>query len=368
MITYAIDATSAAKQQKTGVERYAFALIEAMKACPLQEDERVVLYTQASLPDSLARLPERWSVQVLSWPFSRGWMKFRVAWECIRRSPTVLFVPAQGLPFMTGKTRVVTTVHDVEFLRVPQLFAASVVRRLRAETQRAIRHARALCVVSQVTATALERAYEVPAARMQVTPLAPETAYQPSSFARTQRKPMFVYVGRIESRKNLELLVRAFAAFKRSRGSSDPYELLLIGKDGFGAERIRQTIDALELSAHVRLTGYLSDDVCIAHMQSAQAIVFPSAAEGFGLPVIEGFATATPVIASHIPAHEEVAMGAAELVAVDDVSAWAAALMRAATDEVWWNTRVEQGRERVRNYTWEACAQQTWKVLRSVIG
>src|SRR3990167_3704625 len=95
-VNYGIDALSANKEKRTGVENYSRSLIQSLKNHPLQKDERVVLYSLSPLDEELSRLPQGWSSKTLSWFLKRGWMSVRMSWEMIFHAPTVLFVP--GVP------------------------------------------------------------------------------------------------------------------------------------------------------------------------------------------------------------------------------------------------------------------------------
>ena len=79
-VVYGIDAQSANKQKRTGVENYCRQLIEAMKLHQLEGGEQVVLYSNTKLDQTLGELPQGWSSAVLNWPPGRGWMSMRVSW------------------------------------------------------------------------------------------------------------------------------------------------------------------------------------------------------------------------------------------------------------------------------------------------
>src|SRR5437762_2054610 len=117
---FGIDASSANKEKKTGVEWYAYNLIQAMKQQALGADERVFLYSPTPLKGELGVLPAGWESKVLKWSLGRGWMQGRVSWEMFRRPPNVLFVPSQALP-RVHPTATLTTIHDIGFARRPDL-------------------------------------------------------------------------------------------------------------------------------------------------------------------------------------------------------------------------------------------------------
>ncbi|KKU13980.1 MAG: hypothetical protein UX20_C0008G0002 [Candidatus Magasanikbacteria bacterium GW2011_GWC2_45_8] len=89
-----IDASRANNEQKTGVEWYAWALIQELKKI-ISSEHRVVLYTREPLRGELGVLPNNWQEKVLKWPPKRLWTQVRLSWEMYRKAPDVLFVPAQ---------------------------------------------------------------------------------------------------------------------------------------------------------------------------------------------------------------------------------------------------------------------------------
>jgi glycosyltransferase involved in cell wall biosynthesis len=129
-----------------------------------------------------------------------------------------------------------------------------------------------------------------------------------------------VFMGNLEPRKNLGMLVRAHA-MARQEDPSVP-QLVLVGPAGWGDRWQGTPPDPRD----VIITGYLADETLRSVVAGAAAVCMPSHYEGFGLPVLEALAAGRPVLASDIPAHREVAQGHATLLAADDTAAWAGAL------------------------------------------
>ena len=116
-----IDASRAEAQVKTGVERYSYELIRAMRAS-LPQDAEVVLYSRVPLSPELGPFDERWRNRVLRWPFKYFWTQLRLSWEMLRRPPDALFVPGHILPRIVPK-RTVVTIHDASFVGYPQFYS-----------------------------------------------------------------------------------------------------------------------------------------------------------------------------------------------------------------------------------------------------
>lgn len=131
------------------------------------------------------------------------------------------------------------------------------------------------------------------------------------------RDAHFLYYGSIEPRKNLVRLARAY----RASGSHRP--LLIVGQDGWRAEEVKR---AIGVGGNVHFLPLQPRAVLTELIRSARALLFPSLAEGFGLPVAESMALGTPVLASSIPALREVAGEGALFVDPQDEAAMSRAI------------------------------------------
>ncbi|MBM5789593.1 glycosyltransferase family 4 protein [Candidatus Parcubacteria bacterium] len=373
---FAIDASSANKQHRTGVEQYAYHLIEAMKREPLRQGERVFLYAPSALEGALADVPSGWESRVLPWRLGRGWMQGRVSWELLRRRPDVLFVPSQGLPRFFFGTPVVTTVHDVAFRRIGGLYDPSVRRRLARTTRRAVNTAAHLFAVSETTKRDLQEFYHLADHQITVTPLAADTTLyrrlDTAAVATILRKlrigrSFFLSVGRLEKKKNIATLIRAFELFKQDRGVGDPFELVLAGPAGYGYGEIKAMADRSSARELIREVGYLPDEEIAALMNSATACCLPSAYEGFGLPIVEAMSCGAPLILSDIPVHHEVAGDAARYAPVDAPEVWARQMETLVSDTDTRDLQVEKGTVRASGFSWGHTARATWSVMRSLV-
>ncbi len=373
--TYAIDAWIPDQTRMTGVQKYALQLIQAMKRQSLSEGERVVLFSFQPLVGSLAELPTGWEERVLAWRPQRGWMSVRVSWELLRRPPTVFFVPAQGLPIVSARLTV-TTVHDIAFERRPDLYDPSVARRLRRVTKAAVKKATKIIVPSEATKQDMIDIYRVASDRITVTPLSADTTrFRPLEQAQIDPvlqkyrlgRNFFLSVGRLERKKNITTLLRAFESFKERRGVGDPFELVLAGTPGYGYYEIKKYLEFSDVKESIRTLGFVPEEDLPAILNAATAYVFPSWYEGFGIPNVEAMASGTPLITSDIPAHREVVGDAALLVSAREPDAWAAAMTRIAQDGTLRDELSRKGIKRAKDFSWDKTAQQTWAVLRSLV-
>jgi glycosyltransferase involved in cell wall biosynthesis len=167
-------------------------------------------------------------------------------------------------------------------------------------------------------------------------------------------------VGTLEPRKGLGRLIRAMA-------SVPELPLLVAGPDGWGGVDVAELArEAGIASERVRFLGYLDDADLALALQRASVFVYPSLAEGFGLPVLEAMSMGTPVIHSDVPALVEVAADASVIVPLDDeptfVERLAAEITRVASDPLLAKQLGVTGQDRARAYSWRASAEKVWQL------
>jgi len=173
----------------------------------------------------------------------------------------------------------------------------------------------------------------------------------------------FLSVGTLQPRKNIARVVEAYLRLPSAIRAE--HQLVVVGKVGWSAA---STVESLRrhVSSGVRWLERIPDDELRSLYQGATAFVFPSLYEGFGLPVVEAFASGTPVIASTGTSLPEIVGDAGCLVDALDVGAIGAALERIVDDPAWADALRVKGRERAKRYSWAACASLTAAVLREM--
>lgn len=168
-------------------------------------------------------------------------------------------------------------------------------------------------------------------------------------------------VGTIEPRKNIPNSLQAYSLLRTRLGSDCP-PLLLVGRRGYAASEI---LDG-NLADGVRYLGEVSETQLRMLYSLAAVVLYPSHYEGFGFPILEGFASDTPVITSKGSSMEEVAADAALLVDPDQPESIASALEQVLSDTVLASSLVQRGRSRLDHFTWEATATTMRDVYASV--
>jgi glycosyltransferase involved in cell wall biosynthesis len=253
----------------------------------------------------------------------------------------------------------VVTIHDLAFELFPEDFAPRTGWKYRTFTPRAARSAQRVICVSNFTAADVVRRYGVDEERVRVVTEAPSL---PIGDARppSEDGPYLLAVGDLRPKKNLLRLVEAFRALRRE---GLEHRLVLAGVDSGEGERVL----AASGGEPVELTGYVSDARLDALMRGADALVYPSLYEGFGLVLVEAMARGVPVVAARATALPETAGDAAEYFDPLDVTEMAAAIRRVLADAERRAELIARGYERVSELSWTRTAEETVAVYEELL-
>ena len=164
-------------------------------------------------------------------------------------------------------------------------------------------------------------------------PLGTEVRHARSAAVGRPERPTFVMLGTIEGRKNHLMLLQIWARLVRAYGMNAP-RLLVIGQRGWECEQVFDLLDRSEaLRGAVVEVGRCSDAELNGHLTTARALLFPSLAEGYGLPLVEALSAGTPVIASDLPVFREIGQGVPDLLDPLDGPAWEQAILSYAGND-----------------------------------
>lgn len=208
----------------------------------------------------------------------------------------------------SNEVRAVYLIHDLIPISHPEFCRAGEARKHSLRIENALRSATGIITNSQVTLNSLadfakNRSLPTPeSAAIWISGQRAPSDVQPRQFER----PHFVAVGTIEARKNHLLLLRVWRRLIAKMGSEAPI-LAIIGQRGWEAEEAIALLDKpADLDGHVLELGDVDDAELAGLIAGARAVLMPSFAEGFGLPVVEALQIGTPVIASDLPVYREI--------------------------------------------------------------
>ena len=370
--TIGIDASRAILAQRTGTEHYSASFLAALSELPEAQQSRITLYVNTNNPQSAIRnlqfkLPGAWRVRAI--PFPRLWTHLRLSAEMLTHAPGVLFVPSHVVPLWHPR-RTAVTIHDLGYLAYPQAHTRLSRLYLHVSTWFSARSARRVIAISEATKRDLVKHYRIDPRKIAVVyhgrdpifqPMLDEVSVEATAAKYGVSRPYCLHVGTLQPRKNLGLLVEAWAILRDSM--EQPPRLLLAGKRGWLYDSLFEAVKKHRLSDLVKFADYVERDDLPALYSGALALTFPSLYEGFGLPALEAMSCGTPVLASNATSLPEVVSDAGLLLDPHDPRAWAESVARLLTDQGLRNDMSQKGLAQAASFTWERCAQETFGVL-----
>jgi glycosyltransferase involved in cell wall biosynthesis len=338
---------------RTGVGEYVHELAAALARHLDHAD--VLTLVSSSWKDRLeeGRVPGarvrdlRIPVRVLNFAWHRlGWppVEALAGAADVLHAPHPLLIPARH-------AAQVVTIHDLDFLDHPERTSAEIRRDYPALARAHAQRADAVITVSHFTTGEVIRRLGVAAER--ITVCSPGAPAWPARPAPVPGGPI-LFMGTLEPRKNVGVLLDAYAALRQAIPSAP--RLQLAGGATPAAEAWLRRIGEPPLAGHVDRLGYVASDRRHHLYAAASMLVLPSHLEGFGLPVLEAMTVGVPVIVSNRGALPEVAGGAAQVVEPDDPGALAAAMGRYLTEPAFASAAAARGLARARMYSWDASA------------
>lgn len=412
-----IDVSRAFLPERTGIGEYSYQVIKHLRDVIASED-KVVLYVRKSfgfrisdyktdaaihsadynsqftihialvgkrihggcfVPKPDFPLPEHWSIRGIWAP--RFWTQIGLSLEMLLHRPDVLFVPAHTVPVIHPK-RTCVTIHGLEYEASPESYAWHERLYMRWSIRFSVRFASQIITVSENTKKDLINLYQVPSEKITVIYEGvsqnfqfPISNFQPNQNAsntklenldidskfRIQNSRFFLFIGRLEERKNVRCIIEAFEYFKERTKLS--HQLVLVGKSGYGNEKIRSRIQASSFKNDIRELGYVSEVEKWKLLNHAEVFVFPSLYEGFGLPVVEAQLVGTPVITSDTSSLPEIAGDGALLVDPTRPREIGRAMVTLTTDPRRRAGIIDKATQNVKRFSWVHCARDVNQLL-----
>lgn len=350
--------------QRTGVERMFFSFVANLPALR-SRFRRVILFTDGPLADPICADPlfEVVTLPPASAPLRKlfdGWMAFQLPQALKRHGVDVFYSPNTKLPF--GKVPRFVTVHGLEWY-----YQGADYPRVERIKQRlwfalAARFSAGIVTFAEHTRRDMHRLHPRLRPPVLVVGEAAASVFRPldrPDRAVAERlgiaAPFILSVCSLEPRKNIDALIRAFAAMAGDEGRN--HSLVLVGRTAWRSSRLHALVDELGLGARVRFAGYVSDDDLLQLYNQAAFFVYPSKYEGFGLPLLEAMACGTPVASSHASALREVAGDAALLFDPASPTDMADALRRLCVDADLRRDLARKGLRRAADFDWTTTAR-----------
>lgn len=262
--------------------------------------------------------------------------------------------------------RVVTTVHDLTFLRCPETMKRSNYVHLEKGLRYSVDRSDKILTVSEFSKREICTLLAVPQEKVEVVYSAPSLADEKEDFEKVKKQfniseDYILFVGTIEPRKNISRLLRAFEYLKIN--VAIPHKLVLAGGKGWNDEEIYLTLQDLQCQDDVILTGYIPASVKNSLYQHASLFVFPSIYEGFGIPPLEAMTFGCPVVCSNAASLPEVVGSAACLVDPLDMQSIANGIYSVLYDPDYKENLVEKGYSQAERFSWKNTVGGLEKVI-----
>ncbi len=354
----------------TGIGRYTFEMCRALSRI---SDISLYLYSPAplskdienSFPAECVRA-KKWNNGILRQLWSElylpAWIKndaIDIFWSPMPRLPRLL--PA-GIPK-------VITVHDLVWKHVGRTMHPRTRLIEKFGSPFAVRNADKIIVDSLSTATALKEEYSKESIDPVIIYPGTTLIKADHSFNFLQKRGViqdyFLFVGTLEPRKNLNRLLLAYSklplAVKRKT------MLVVVGGKGWGNVDLQQTIKELNIVEHVKLLGYVDDQILAALYANALFLAMPSLYEGFGLPLIEAMAYGTPVLTSNNSSMPEVAGDAGLLVDAEDILSIVSGLDQLISNESLRRKLAMKAKSNAARFNWDTSARYLHTLFNQLI-
>jgi glycosyltransferase involved in cell wall biosynthesis len=359
--------------QYHGIGRHAYNLLEALTR--LDPNRRYIAYYYPGYRNSrfdLNALSKRPNIELRSVPIPLYSIGEQLAWPGLLAHADLFHSPYVLLPLL-ARVKMIMTVHDLIFERHPEYRTQGLLQKLyRPMMQMGIKRAERVLTVSEASAHDIQEYYHVDSAHIHVIYNGVDEIFQceqdPQRLAAVRERyglpdHFILTVGAGRPHKNVETLVEAFARLDPAIAPT----LVIGGKhDPRFPDLVGTCIATHGLSERVMRLGMIQEADLSAVYSLADAFVFPSLIEGFGIPPLEAMMCGTPVIASNTPAVFEAVGSAALTFAPQDVRQLTTALYRVLTDTILRTTLKMRGLERARAFTWERVAQETLQAYASI--
>jgi len=349
--------------ERTGVEEYTHQLIRYLARQKMKEE--FLIFTNKV--EQKINLPSNFHLKIIRWPIF--WTQLGLSWEMLKinaqRLPSVrLFIPAHVMPLIRPKNTIVA-IHGLEYEYYPKYYGWFSRKYLKWSTSHTAAHASKIITVSKNTKKDLISFCGCSPNKIQVVyhGISKDKRYDNKKY----NFEYFLYLGRIEEKKNVQGVVEAFKALKDKHLEIKNQKLILAGGEGYGFKQIIDKISKLSdgIKKDIVFTGHVMGEQKERLLRGANALVFPSFYEGFGLPILEAQSRGVPVITSEGSSTEEVAGNSALLVDPNKPEEIADAMYKIISDTKLRKDLIIRGYENAKRFSWEKCAKETLNILNS---
>ncbi len=364
-----IDTRLAYYQREGGIAQYTLRLTDAL--IRLDSDDKIVPLLHRRDDCASDETRSRHARKLFTPPHHR-FEQWTLPIELLTKRLDVLHSPDFIPPFRRTCASVIT-IHDLAFMHYPHLLTRESAAYY-GQVERAVQSAQQIIAVSEATKRDIVSLLGVREEKLTVIYEAADERYRPladamlvqSIVCRYQLTPPFIlFVGTLEPRKNLPMLLRAFHQLREQYKVRA--QLAIVGKRGWLSDDVGALLDDLHLHEDVKLLGAVPSHELVALYNASRCVVMPSLYEGFGLPPLEAMACGTPVLVSNVSSLPEIVGDAGICLNPYDSGVWAHALASIVADDRLHRALRHEGLRRAKQFSWARAASETLAVYHKAV-
>lgn len=357
-----------------GIQRYSYEILSRMISSHPEHqfylffDRKPIvrLFRQSNVYEIVLGPPTRHPI------LQYWWLEHRLPKYLSQKSIDV-FVSTDGYSTLHYSSPKVLVTHDLAYLKYGEFNRWWDRKYYERYIPRFINDATVNVAVSKATARHMSEAFGINTESIKIIPNATPDGFEPvdTTIKTTiQNKymsgsPYMVYLGALHPRKNVINMIHAFE--KAKTANNLPHKLLIIGRLAWKSAQILQAIKRGEASSYLVWKDNVSDHEVKTILPGADALLYLSSFEGFGIPILEGMSAGVPVITSDCSSMPEVAGEAALLVNPNDVTEISNAICKVAKDKSLSKTLISSGLSRSKEFNWDDSAKLMWKAIKDAI-
>ena len=273
-----------------------------------------------------------------------------------------------------GKTPLIATLMDAIPITHPEWTTSNYRSIKNYFWKRTAKWADKIITISEFSKTQISENFNIPKDKITVTPLGvgslwfqeiPESKIANMIAKYQLKKDFFIFVGTLQPRKNLSLLIESYLSLPDAIKKNIP--LIIVGRAGWGCEDLVTKLKLNHFGSSVRWLDHVPFNDLLPLVKLAKALLYPTLYEGFGLPILEAFASKVPVITSNTTSIPEVAGDAAILIDPTDSSSITLGMQKIIEHPTLSSDLIKKGYLRALDYTWEMTAKKTIEAYKQVI-
>lgn len=271
------------------------------------------------------------------------------------------------------KVRYAVTIHDLTPWSFPEVLPPFYRRYLRWAISQAVERTDLIFTGSEAVKREISALFNISSSKLYVTYYGVDPIFSQSklmnsknsvSAGQLQNSRIILFVGTLEKRKNLHVLVKGFELVAKK---FPDLVLILLGRPGYGASELTERIKLSSVSDRIIPWGYATESDLLSLYNIAEIFVFPSLYEGFGIPILEAMAAKLPVIVSDIPAHREVVGEAGLFFDPKRPPELAFHMERLLLNQTLAGNLAELGQQRSAYFSWQRVVQKHWEGYRAIL-